>query len=64
MRRIKMPQQDFVLKTHGGGLCARGGGGVYLQDTTVYNHNYTYKRTKLFDLYSESMYFKFGKQAC
>ena len=29
MRGIKIPQQDFALKTQG------GGGGVYLQDTTV-----------------------------
>ena len=31
MRRIKIPPQDFALKTQGG-LCARG---AYLQDTTV-----------------------------
>ena len=36
MRGIKIPQQDFVLKTQGGGggLCTRGGG-AYLRDTTV-----------------------------
>ena len=32
MRRIKTPQQDFVLKNAGGG---GGGGGAYLRDTTV-----------------------------
>ena len=25
MRRIKTPQQDFVIKRWGGGLCTRGG---------------------------------------
>ena len=25
MRGMKIPQQDFVLKMQGGGLCARGG---------------------------------------
>ena len=28
MRRIKIPQQDFALKMQGG-LCARGGGGIF-----------------------------------
>ena len=28
MRGIKMPQQYFALKRHGG-LCARGGGGLF-----------------------------------
>ena len=31
MRRIKIPPQDYALKTQGG-LCARG---AYLRDTTV-----------------------------
>ena len=34
MRRIKIPQQDFVLKRQGGGAYARGEG-AYLWDTTV-----------------------------
>ena len=34
MRRIKVPQQDFALKTQGG-LMREGRGGRYLQDTTV-----------------------------
>ena len=33
MRGIKIPQQDFALKTQGGGAYARGG--AYLRDTTV-----------------------------
>ena len=33
MRTIKIPQQDFALKTQGGGAYARGG--AYLRDTTV-----------------------------
>ena len=37
MRRIKTPQQDFVLKMQGGGAYTRGG--VYLRDTTVYVKN-------------------------
>jgi len=31
MRGIKIPQQDFALKTQGG-----GGGGAYLRDNTVH----------------------------
>ena len=32
---IKVPQQEFVLKMQGGAY-ARGGGGAYLRDTTVF----------------------------
>ena len=36
MRGIKIPQEDFALKTQGGGggLCTRGR--AYLRDTTAY----------------------------
>ena len=36
MHVIKIPQQDFVLKTQRGGGLMREGGGAYLQDTTIY----------------------------
>ena len=35
MRGIKIPQQDFALKMLGGLMREGGGGGAYLQDTTV-----------------------------
>ena len=37
MRGIKIPQQDFALKMLGGLMreVGGGGGGAYLQDTTV-----------------------------